>query len=201
MNANFHRLANRSRCPLLLGPKLQQRQIHGWPREHVAIHLAQRISLGRENSRAGSLMLGNERGRQLRRGPKREIVAAIVNWKTDSPRRIFGACQNLVIDHVNAARFMTAASTLQRRARSAASNAPCAVQLSRIGTPPGFLDIASLPVQLGMPNDSPSQTPCGLTFDHHIPDFGREVSLSAARLEPSRRRRIFAEWTKFFPRS
>ncbi len=150
MNANFHRLANRSRCPLLLGPKLQQRQIHGWPREHVAIHLAQRISLGRENSRAGSLMLGNERGRQLRRGPKREIVAAIVNWKTDSPRRIFGACQNLVIDPVNAARFMTAASTLQRRARSAASNAPCAVQLSRIGTPPGFLDIGSLPVQLGM---------------------------------------------------
>ncbi len=31
--------------------------------------------------------------------------------------------------------------------------------------------------------------------------FGREVSLSVARLEPSRRRRIFAEWTKFFPRS
>jgi hypothetical protein len=148
-----------------------------------------------------SLMLGNERGRQLRRGPKREIVAAIVNWKTDSSRRIFGACQNLVIDPVNAARFMTAASTLQRRARSAASNAPCAVQLSRIGTPPGFLDIGSLPVQLGMPNDSPSQTPCGLTFDHHIPDFGREASLSAARLEPSRRRRIFAEWTKFIPRS
>ncbi len=93
-------------------------------------------------------MLGNERGRQLRRGPKWEIV--IVNWKTDSPRRIFGACQNLVIDPVNAARFMTAASTLQRRARSAASNASCAVQLSRIGTPPGFLDIGSLPVQLGM---------------------------------------------------
>jgi len=42
-------------------------------------------------------MLGNERDRQLRRDPKREIVAAIVNWKTDSPRRIFGACQNLVI--------------------------------------------------------------------------------------------------------
>jgi hypothetical protein len=35
----------------------------------------------------------------------------------------------------------------------------------------GFLDIGSLPVQLGMPNDSPSQTPCGLTFDHHIPNF------------------------------
>ena len=53
----------------------------------------------------------------------------------------------------NAARFMTAASTSQRRARSAALNAPCAVQLSRIGTPLGYLDIDSSPVQLGMPND------------------------------------------------
>jgi hypothetical protein len=36
----------------------------------------------------------------------------IVNRKTDSPKRISGACQNPVIDPVNAARFMTAASTL-----------------------------------------------------------------------------------------
>jgi hypothetical protein len=34
-------------------------------------------------------------------------------------------------------------------------NAPCAVKLSRIGTQLGFLDIDSLPVQLGMPNDRP----------------------------------------------
>jgi hypothetical protein len=73
----------------------------------------------------------------------------IVNWKTDSPKRILGTCQNPVIDPVSAARFMTAANTLQRRVRSAALNAPCAVQQSRIGTPLGFLDIDSLPVQLG----------------------------------------------------
>src|SRR5712672_3376258 len=83
----------------------------------------------------------------------------MTHWKTDSPWRILSACQRRGTGPVNAARFMTAASTLQRRARSAALNAPCAVQLSRIGTPPGFLDIGSLPVQLGMPNDSPSQTP------------------------------------------
>src|SRR4029077_6723982 len=35
----------------------------------------------------------------------------IVNWKTDSPERIFGACQNLLfIGPVSAERFMTAAS-------------------------------------------------------------------------------------------
>jgi hypothetical protein len=91
-----------------------------------------------------------------------EAAYFIVNWKTDSPKRILGACQKppwVIIDPVNAARFMTAASTLQRRARSAALNAPYAVKPSRIGTPLGFLDIDSLPVQLGMPNDSPSQTP------------------------------------------
>jgi len=88
--------------------------------------------------------------------PSTEAAYFIVNWKTDSPKRILGACQKppwVIIDPVNAARFMTAASTLQRRARSAALNAPCVVQLSRIGTPPGFLDIGSLPVQLGMPNE------------------------------------------------
>ena len=35
----------------------------------------------------------------------------IVNWKTDCPGRILGACRNPIIDPVNAARFMTAAST------------------------------------------------------------------------------------------
>jgi hypothetical protein len=48
---------------------------------------------------------------------------------------------------------MTAANISQRRARSAALNAPCAVKLSKIGTPLGFLDIGSLPAELGMPND------------------------------------------------
>ena len=38
-------------------------------------------------------------------------AAAIANWKTDSPKRILGACRNPIIDPVNAARFMTAAST------------------------------------------------------------------------------------------
>src|SRR6266481_8335026 len=88
--------------------------------------------------------------------PPTEAAYFIVNWKTDSPKRILGACQKppwVIIDPVNAARFMTAASTLQRRARSAALNAPYAVKPSRIGTPLGFLDIVSLPVQLGMPND------------------------------------------------
>ena len=57
-------------------------------------------------------------------------------------------CPNRVIDPVNAARFMTAASTLQRLARSAALNASCAARPSRIGIPPGCLDIASSPVRL-----------------------------------------------------
>jgi hypothetical protein len=48
---------------------------------------------------------------------------------------------------------MIAASIVQKRARSVALNAPCAVKLSRIGTPLGFRDIGSLPVQLEMPND------------------------------------------------
>jgi hypothetical protein len=60
----------------------------------------------------------------------------------------------VIIDPVNAARFMTAASTLQRLARSAALNAPCAARQSRIGTPLGFPDIGSSPVQLRNPNDS-----------------------------------------------
>jgi hypothetical protein len=65
-----------------------------------------------------------------------------------------GAWQNLlVIDPVNAVRFMTAASTLLRRVKSAALNAPCAVQLSKIGTQLGFRGIGSLPVQRRMPND------------------------------------------------
>src|SRR5580692_7799938 len=78
----------------------------------------------------------------------------IVHWKADRPKRILGACPNRVIDPVNAARFMTAASTLQRLARSAALNASCAARPSRIGTPLGCLDIGSSPVQLQNPNDS-----------------------------------------------
>ena len=65
---------------------------------------------------------------------------------------------------------MTAANTLQRRARSAALNAPCAVKLSRIGTRLGFLDIDSLPVQLGMPNDRPpAADPAGSVGDMPLP--------------------------------
>src|ERR1700730_11316890 len=64
-----------------------------------------------------------------------------------------GVCPNPVTDPVNAVRFMTAANTLQRRARSAALNAPFAAQLLRTGTRRGFLDIDLLPVRLGMPND------------------------------------------------
>jgi hypothetical protein len=71
-----------------------------------------------------------------------------VHWKADRPKRILGTCPNRVIDPVNAARFMTAASTLQRLARSAALNALCAARPSRIGTPLGCLDIGSSPVQL-----------------------------------------------------
>src|SRR5467141_564464 len=82
----------------------------------------------------------------------------MTNWQTGSPWRILWACQSRVTGPLNVARFMTAASTSQRRARSAALNAPYAVQLSRIGTLLGFLDIDSLPAQLGMPNDNPSQT-------------------------------------------
>ena len=78
----------------------------------------------------------------------------IVHWKAGRPKRILGTCPNRVIDPVNAARFMTAASTLQRLARSAALNASCAARPSRIGTPPGCLDIGSSPVQLRNPNDS-----------------------------------------------
>jgi hypothetical protein len=35
----------------------------------------------------------------------------IVNWKTDSPKRMLGTCQNPIIDPANAARSMIAAST------------------------------------------------------------------------------------------
>jgi hypothetical protein len=66
---------------------------------------------------------------------------------------MLGTCPNRVIDPVNAARSMTAASTLQRLARSAVLNASCAARPSRIGTPPGCLDIGSSLVQLRNPND------------------------------------------------
>ena len=77
----------------------------------------------------------------------------IVHWKADRSKRMLGTCPNRVIDPVNAARSMTAASTLQRLARSAALNASCAARPSRIGTPPGCLDIGSSLVQLRNPND------------------------------------------------
>src|ERR1700691_4199139 len=79
----------------------------------------------------------------------------IVHWKADRPKRILGTCPNRVIDPVNAARFMTAASTLQRLARSAALNASCAARPSRIA-PLGCLDIGSSPVQLGNPTATPN---------------------------------------------
>jgi hypothetical protein len=81
----------------------------------------------------------------------------IVHWKVDKPKCILGTCPNRVIDPVDAARFMTAASKSWRRARSAALNAPCAARPSRVGTPLGCLDIGSSPVQ---PGQSP-QTPLG----------------------------------------
>ena len=112
------------------------------------------------------------------------IVAGLRGWKTDSPQRILRACQNPVIGPANAARFMTAASTLQRRARSAALNAPCAVKLSRIGTPLGFLDIGSLPVQLGMPNDyhpSALGTQPDRKIDNRYSDRGEAEPRSDAR--------------------
>ena len=71
------------------------------------------------------------------------------HWKTRDSKRILGTCQILIIELVNAARSMIAASTWRSRVRSAALNAPCAVQLSRIGTLLGFLDINSLPVRPG----------------------------------------------------
>jgi hypothetical protein len=79
---------------------------------------------------------------------------------------------------------MTAANTSQKRARSAALNAPCAVKLSRIGTPLGYLDIASSPVQLRRPNDNSPQTPGVSQFD-----CGRVPGWKTSGL-----RRIFREW-------
>jgi len=90
----------------------------------------------------------------------RDYVKALLNHKDGDVTAIqahTGACRNRVIGPVNAARFMTAASTLQRHARSAALNAPCVARPSRIGTRLGFLDIGSSPVQPGMPNDNPAQ--------------------------------------------
>jgi hypothetical protein len=80
-------------------------------------------------------------------------------WKSCHWLRHIAACQNPVIDPVNAARFMTAASTLKRLARSAALNTRCAARPSRIGTPLGCLDIGSSPVQPGNPNDSLPNAP------------------------------------------
>ena len=124
----------------------------------------------------------------------------IVHWKADRLKRILGTCPNRLIDPVNAARFMTAASTLQRLARSAALNASCAKGPSRIGTPPGCLDIGSSPVQLRVrmttpnaPRDSnqiakicrraPLPEIPGLTSDLPrvgvglTPDYGRKAGL------------------------
>jgi hypothetical protein len=89
----------------------------------------------------------------------------IVHWKADKPKRILGTCQNpswVIIDPVNAARFMTAANISSRRARSAALNVPCVAKSSRIGTRLGFLDIGSLPVQLRNPNDRPTPNALGI---------------------------------------
>jgi hypothetical protein len=90
-------------------------------------------------------------------------LAGLVYWKTHSPERTIGACQNLlVIDPVNAALFMTAANISKKRARSAALNAWCAARRSRIGTPSGFPDINSLPVQPRRPmtDHCPRRTEC-----------------------------------------
>src|ERR1700733_4806933 len=89
-------------------------------------------------------------GKWFRRpsGSGQFVYRRIVHWKADRPKRILGTCPNRVIDPVNAARFMTAASTLQRLARSAALNASYAAGPSRTGTPLGCLDIGSSPVQL-----------------------------------------------------
>jgi hypothetical protein len=73
-----------------------------------------------------------------------------------------GTCPNRVIDPVNAARFMTAASTLQRLARSAALNASYAAGPSRTGTPLGCLDIGSSPVQLRVRMTTTPNAPRGL---------------------------------------
>ena len=95
------------------------------------------------------------------KGPRdgRFDYGRIVHWKADRPKRILGTCQNpswVIIDPVNAARFMTAASISSRRARSAALNVPCVAKSSRIGTRLGFLDIGSLRVQLRNPTATPN---------------------------------------------
>jgi hypothetical protein len=82
---------------------------------------------------------------------------------------------------------MTAANTLQRRARSAALNAPCAVKLSRIGTPLGFLDIDSLPVQLGMLMETAER------------DFRRGLAQELVTSEKATDDDIAAEIDKFKP--
>ena len=65
-----------------------------------------------------------------------------------------------------------------------------------------ILDIDSLPVQLGMPNNWPSQTCKGNPQPARQPEAAlRSINNVRARLEPSHRRRIFAEWTKFFHQS
>src|SRR5216684_6005600 len=50
----------------------------------------------------------HRRPREKWKRPPTEAAYFIVNWKTDSPKRILGACQNppwVIIDPVNAARF------------------------------------------------------------------------------------------------
>ena len=112
----------------------------------------------------------------------------IVHWKADRPKRILGTCPNRVIDPVNAARFMTAASTSWSRARSAALNAPCAARPSRTGTPLGCLDIGSLPVQLRNPTATPN-APSGvdLTFPTHLaacPTSECQIAIDRYRPKP-----------------
>jgi len=84
------------------------------------------------------------------------IMAGLFTGKRTGRSAFWEPCPNRVIDPVNAARFTTAASTLQTLARSAALNASCAAKPSRIGTPLGCLDIGSSPVQPGNPTATPN---------------------------------------------
>jgi hypothetical protein len=99
----------KSGSPPLFAPsfKVQRNTAHNRLRV-VAPGLKELNARGRIKVRLGLAMRWR---RSAFRFDGRFDYGRIVHWKADRPKRILGTCPNRVIDSVDAARFMTAAST------------------------------------------------------------------------------------------
>ena len=108
----------------------------------------------------------------------------IVNWKTHSPKRILGPCENLVVDPAKEARFTAGPSPWLRVGNSAAMNAPFVVRPWQTGTRLGFPPIASLPGQSGRQNDQQNAGPnyfCLPKMPQRISRHSRAIPIREAR--------------------